>query len=203
MEPSSPTTRRIFSVGHSNRPMTSFLELLRRHSIEVIVDTRSAPYSKFATQFNQAEIKTSLQKAGWKYLFLGRELGGRPDRPEIYDDEGHVRYDRVAASAAFQEGIERLERGISQYRVALLCSEEDPSGCHRRLLVGRVLQRRGILVEHIRGDGELMREEALAARGKLDPTLMQVSLFEAPKEPPWRSVRPVWPKNRPSGSPER
>jgi len=183
--------------------MASFLELLTRHCIEVVVDTRSAPYSKFATQFNQAELKTSLQKAGWKYLFLGRELGGRPDRPEFYDDEGHVRYDRVAVSAPFQEGIERLERGISQYRVALLCSEEDPSGCHRRLLVGRVLQRRGILVEHIRGDGELMREEALAAREKLDPAYMQVSLFEAPKEPPWRSVRPVWPKHRPPGSPER
>lgn len=183
--------------------MASFLELLTRHAIEVVVDTRSAPYSKFATQFNQAELKTSLQKAGRKYVFLGRELGGRPDRSEFYDDEGHVRYDRVAASTPFQEGIERLERGISQYRVALLCSEEDPSGCHRRLLVGRVLQRRGILVEHIRGDGQLMNEDALTARDKLDMTQVQVSMFDTPKETPWRSVRPVWPKNRPPGLPER
>lgn len=183
--------------------MASFLELLTRHSIEVVVDTRSAPYSKFATQFNRAELQTALRKAGWKYLFLGRELGGRPDRAEFYDDEGHVRYDRVAASAPFQEGIERLERGISQFRVALLCSEEDPSGCHRRLLVGRVLERRGILVEHIRGDGRLMPEEALAANEKLDITQVQVSMFDAPKEAPWRSQRPILPKNRQPGSSER
>ena len=86
-------------------------------------------------------LKLALQEAGIRYLYLGRELGGRPEGDEFYDDEGHVLYDRVAATCLFQEGLSRLERGIREYKVAMLCAEENPAACHRRLLVGRVLHR--------------------------------------------------------------
>ena len=92
---------------------------------------------------------------------MGRELGGRPAGAEFYDQEGHVLYSRVAESSLFLEGLERLQEGLREFRLALLCSEENPAACHRRLLVGRVLAERGVAIDHIRGDGRLQSEAEL------------------------------------------
>jgi uncharacterized protein (DUF488 family) len=192
-----PGTRAL-TIGHSNHPVEVFLRLLREHQVEVIVDTRSQPYSKYAPQYDQEALKKSLAPAGIKYLFMGRELGGRPAGAEFYDAEGHVLYDRVAESPFFQEGLARLETGLRDSRVALLCSEENPAGCHRRLLVGRVLAQRGVSIDHIRGDGRLQSEAELIAEESGDDG--QLSLFDHAALAPWKSIPSVLPKKRPSSS---
>ncbi|TMQ12660.1 MAG: DUF488 domain-containing protein, partial [Deltaproteobacteria bacterium] len=96
------------------------------------------------------------------YVFLGAELGGRPSDPACYDEHGHVLYGRRARSSEFQAGIARLEAELARQRVAMMCSEENPEQCHRRLLVGRVLAARGVAIDHIRGDGRIEPESALA-----------------------------------------
>ncbi|MBI2192005.1 MAG: DUF488 family protein [Planctomycetes bacterium] len=190
--------RRMFSIGHSNHPLDTFLGLLKQYNVEVVVDTRSRPYSKYASQFDTDPLREALGKAGFKYLFLGRELGGRPDSAEFYDTEGHVLYSRLAESSLFLEGIRRLENGAQKYRVVLLCSEEDPAGCHRRLLVGRVLASRGIVLDHIRGDGRLQPEADLV---KEEEARRGTSLFPQAEENTWKSIRSVSPrKPRPSSS---
>lgn len=178
--------------------MEHFIELLRTHVVQVVVDERSQPYSKYATQFDQDALKAALQNAGVRYLYMGRELGGRPEGVEFYDEGGHVLYDQVAATANFQEGLKRLEKGIREYRVAMLCAEENPSTCHRRLLVGRVLLEHGIQVEHIRGDGRLQTEEEIAA--ELNPDRDQLTLFQKVEEEPWKSIPSVLRKKRPNNS---
>jgi len=189
---------RALTIGHSNHTVEHFLSLLRAHAVQVVVDERSQPYSKYATQFDQDLLKIALQAAGIRYLYLGRELGGRPEGDEFYDEEDHVLYDRVAATNFFQEGLARLEKGIREYNVAMLCSEENPAGCHRRLLVGRVLLDRGIQVQHIRGDGRIQSEEEVAA--ELDPNHDQLSLFQEAEAEPWKSIPSVLRKKRPSNS---
>jgi uncharacterized protein (DUF488 family) len=190
---------RVFTVGHSNHEESAFLELLARHAIDVLVDVRSQPYCGYSTHFNQEPLRQAAESRGIRYLFLGRELGGRPDGDEFYDDEGHVLYDRVAESPPFRQGLERLERGLRQYRVALMCSEENPRICHRWLLVGRVLRERGIELEHIRGDGRLQSDAELEAEGTDPHRPRQLQLF-AGEAPPWRSLRSVSPRRRPPGS---
>lgn len=179
MEKSPASSYRILTVGHSNHTFAHFLELLDLHSVQVVVDVRSAPYSKYAKQFDYELLKTALQDSPVRYLYLGRELGGRPKQNEFYDEQGNVLYDRVAASPLFEEGMARLERGIRQYKVAVLCAEENPAACHRRLLVGRVLLKRRIRVEHIRGDGRIQTEQELDA--ELNPDRDQLSLFSGMK----------------------
>jgi len=165
---------------------------LRDHAIEVVVDVRSAPYSRWSPQFNQRELRATITAAGMRYLYLGKELGGRPASPDLYDRDGHARYDLMAATEDFRSGIERVRAGILQYRVALMCSEEDPAGCHRRLFVGRVLINDGVRLLHIRGDGSEQEENpaALALRA----TYQQPSLLpgvDAREPEPWRSARPI------------
>lgn len=192
---------RLLTLGHSNHPLDRFLGLLKRHEAEVLVDVRSHPYSRFAPHFDSRSLKDAVTRASIRYLFLGKELGGRPDEPCFYDAEGYVLYWRVAESSFFVQGIQRLENGIQKFRVAMMCSEEDPTGCHRRLLVGRVLKEHGVQVDHIRGDGRLQSESDLEVAEVQKRGNGQTAMF-APVNSPraWRSVHPILHRNAREGN---
>ena len=185
MENVSSARLHVLTIGHSNHQIGHFLDLLKSHGVQVVADTRSQPYSEYSSHFDQNPLKKALEAEGIRYVFLGRELGGRPDGDEFYDDQGHVLYDRVSETHVFREGLSRLESGIREYEVAMLCAEENPTACHRRLLVGRVLLDRGIQVDHIRGDGRIQTEDEVAA--ETDPNRDQLTLFEKVEAEPWKS----------------
>ena len=190
----------LYTIGHSNHTEEEFVTLLRTHDIEVLVDVRSQPYSRYATHFSAESIRHVVEEAGVQYLFLGKELGGRPDGDEYYDEDGHVLYRRVAASALFLEGIGRLQQGIVDDRLSVMCSEEDPAICHRHLLIGRVMAQRGFEICHIRGDGRLQSvEELQPASGNNE---RQGMLFSEMERDSWRSLRSVLPKPPPVNSSE-
>jgi len=190
----------VFTIGHSSHPAEVFTALLTKHAMQVLVDVRSAPYSRYAPQFDRELLQRALDDAGIRYLFLGRELGGRPDNQAYYDGDGHVVYSRMTADPAFVSGIERLERGMSELRLALMCGEEDPAHCHRRLLVARVLIERGHEVVHIRGDGRLESDEAVATESGKSLVNEQPALFAELDEDQWRSTASVLPKKAPASS---
>lgn len=147
-------TLNIFTVGHSTQPIESFIALLKKHSISAVADVRSSPYSRHAPHFNTDTLKNELKKHGIAYVFLGRELGARSEDESCYNDNT-VSYRKLAKTSLFLSGIQRVEDGSLRYRVALMCSERDPTECHRTILVSRVLQERGAQVSHILGDGTL------------------------------------------------
>ena len=186
----------ILTIGHSHHAMEHFLDLLSRHEVQVVADVRSHPYSKFASQFDREPLIEVLRAAGFRYVYLGAELGGRPRGDAFYDRDGRVLYDRVAMSPVFRDGLARLKSGIQRQAVTLLCAEEDPAGCHRRLLVGRVLTDGGIAVAHIRGDGRLQTEQELRSAETHD----QMELFEEMEAAPWKSIPSVSQKRRQSSS---
>ena len=168
----------VLSIGHSNHPLDVFRDLLRRHAVVVLVDVRSSPYSRYATQFNRESLAAYLKGEGIEYRYFGDALGGRPPGHNFYDERGRVLYDLLAQSCEFRAGIERLIRLANGRRVALLCSEEDPTDCHRRLLLGRVLQARGVEVIHLRGDGRAQTEADVAREERQRKTGGQLALFE-------------------------
>ena len=187
-----------FTVGHSNHTIEAWLALLQKHAVEVVVDVRSSPYSKYVPQFDRELVQRSLEQAGIRYLFLGAELGGRPANPAYYDANGHVLYSRLCDDAGFQAAIARLETGMERFRVALVCGEEDPAHCHRRLLIGRVLTERGHTMIHIRGDGRLESDETVAAEAGKPLIERQPALFAELDEDQWRSTASVLPKKAPA-----
>jgi uncharacterized protein (DUF488 family) len=193
----------LWTVGHSNHPLETFLNLLHQHAIEVLVDVRSSPYSSYCPHFNSEPIKTAVKAAGLQYLFLGDSVGGRAEGEQFYDADGRVLYDKLAATDAFRDGIERLIKGLRAYRIAILCGEEDPTNCHRRLLIGRVLGERGVQVMHIRGDGRVQSEAELAAEQQFQKTKGQLSLFETEDPRQWKSTQSVLPRSPPPSSSRR
>jgi uncharacterized protein (DUF488 family) len=203
MQNPADTPAAVYTIGHSNHAPEVFLELLRAHGIGLVVDVRSSPYSGYAKHFNKDSIQGYLEAAGIRYLFLGDVIGGRPQGDEFYDAEGYVLYGRVAGSGRFQEGLARLLDEAAARRIALMCGEEDPKGCHRRLLVGRVLGERGVSVLHVRGDGRLQSEEELAAEERFRKTKGQLSLFDVEEPDEWKSTRSVLPNEAPPSSSRR
>jgi hypothetical protein len=191
----------LYSIGHSNVSLDDLLDLLQRHCIDVVADVRTSPRSRYVPHFDAQPLLGALSRRNIKYVALGKELGGRPDGDEFYDEQDYVLYGRLAATQTFQEGIERILQGVKTYRVALLCSEEDPLRCHRHLLIGRVLRERGTALLHIRGDGRIQNDSDLIMPRWGDS--MQAFPFESiPEERRWRSIRSVSRKRPPLNSSE-
>jgi uncharacterized protein (DUF488 family) len=183
--------RTLYTIGHSSHTAEHFLALLQQHRIQVLVDTRSAPYSRYTPQFDREALHDSIIAAGMKYLFLGDIVGGRPKDEAHYDEYGRARYGKVAETPEFLGGIERLEHGADEFRIALMCSEEDPTHCHRRLLISRVLIERGATVDHIRGTGEIQPEAQVTAASGKALIEVQPALFAELDEDKWRSTASV------------
>lgn len=184
----------IWTIGHSNHDLESFLRLLRGEDIEFAVDVRSYPYSRHAPQFNREKLRPALRENGIGYLFLGDAVGGRPNREEHYDGDGHALYGEMAQEPSFREAVDRLLRGASDHRLALVCSEADPRDCHRRLLVGKVLTDRGAELRHVLRDGTVVRETEVVLPANDSPTLFGDNGAQ------WRSTRSVSHRRRLSGS---
>lgn len=152
----------IFTIGHSNHSIEQFVALLEMHRISVLADVRSAPYSRMYPQFNREVLQELLDRSGIRYAFMGAELGARRDEPECYVEE-KARYDLIARTPRFREGLERLHRSAGRHRVALVCAEQDPLTCHRAILVCRHL-RTAFSISHILDDGRLECHAALEER---------------------------------------
>jgi uncharacterized protein (DUF488 family) len=150
-----PDALTVLTLGHSTHSWEQFLGLLRSANVTAVADVRSSPYSRHFPHFNRNELHAALRVDGIFYVFLGRELGGRPIEGRFYCD-GVADYEKMAQAPEFSKGLDRIIEGAKKYRIALMCSERDPLDCHRCLLVGRALAQRGIRVTHILGDGRIV-----------------------------------------------
>jgi uncharacterized protein (DUF488 family) len=191
---SSMSRLTIWTVGHSNQSFEAFAQLLLDEQIDIVVDVRSFPYSRFAPHFNREELAPALRERGIRYGYLGEELGGRPTKDEHYDEEGHALYGLMAREPVFCHAVDRLVAGARDHRVAVMCSEANPRSCHRRLLVGKVLAERGVELRHILRGGSVEIEHDVSI-GQQE----QGALFGT-QEAVWRSTQSVSRRRRLSAS---
>lgn len=134
------------------------MRLLHANSITLLVDVRSHPVSMWAPHFGKDRLARLLVEHAVEYVFLGRQLGGRPEGRQFYRQDGSVDYARRASAPDFVAGIEQLAVLARDRRTVILCAEEDPARCHRRRLVAPALRRAGLAITHIRGDAQLERD---------------------------------------------
>ncbi len=153
----------LFSIGHSNYEIEVFISLLQKHGVTAVADVRSHPYSRFLPHFNQTVLQESLAKEGIRYVFLGRELGARPSDQECYVD-GKAVYERLAATVAFHEGVQRVLKGSKKHKLSLMCAEKDPLTCHRAVLVCQHLRHFDLNINHILKNGDLESHNHLEER---------------------------------------
>ena len=65
----------MLTIGHSTRTADDFIAILRAHGVNLLVDVRTLPKSRYNPQFNIENLPTALQDAGIEYRHI-RELGG-------------------------------------------------------------------------------------------------------------------------------
>ena len=96
----------IMSIGHSSMSYEAFLTLLRNSGVTAVVDVRTSPFSRHFPHFGQVALRDELKRDGIAYVFLGKELGGRPSGREFYC-EGVADYEKMAATETFRDGLDR------------------------------------------------------------------------------------------------
>ncbi|MDY6785054.1 MAG: DUF488 domain-containing protein [Cyanobacteriota bacterium] len=180
----------IFTIGHSNLSIDESMARLHQHGITAVADVRSHPYSRYLPHFNKNSLEASLKIANIRYVFLGRELGARPQDLNCYVG-GKALYERIASTPEFQRGIERLVEGEKKYNIALMCAEKDPVTCHRAVLICQHLRKHNLEIKHILTNGNLetqaeLEERLLVLHGLSESSLnqpVQLSLFDSTTPP--------------------
>ena len=116
----------VFTIGHSNQPAAEFLGLLEAQDVELVVDVRSKPYSRFR-HFNREALEDRLDGMRILYSHRGKELGGHPPQDKFYNEHGRVAYERLATLRTFRRAISKIVEESEQSTLALMCTEEDPA----------------------------------------------------------------------------
>jgi len=139
----------LYTLGTSTRTIEEFLALFQEHVIEVGVDIRSFPTSRFP-HFIKRPLQKKLESVGIVYYYLGKELGG-------FRKGGYPAY---METESFQKGFKRLEEIGRKRRTAFFCSERFPWRCHRRWVARRLVQKRWKVIHIIeRGKVWVPRQE--------------------------------------------
>jgi len=127
----------IYTIGTSNRTLREFTALLEKFEIEMLVDVRRFPTSKFE-HFRKNNLEGSFKKRKMDYIYLGLELGG-------YRKGGYPEYMKTQA---FKDGMTKLKNLAGCKKAAVFCAERLPWRCHRRF-IGNYLQENSFRVIHI------------------------------------------------------
>jgi len=164
--------RIVHTIGHSTRPIGEFIELLRRHGIDTLVDIRTVPKSRHNPQFEQRRLERSLDDAGIEYRYVA-SLGGlrRPAKDSINTGWRNTSFRAYAdhmQSDEFAQAVDELAALAETRRPAIMCAEAVPWRCHRSL-VGDALLVRGVEVLDII-DGSAPRKHKLTSFAHVDGT---------------------------------
>jgi uncharacterized protein (DUF488 family) len=144
----------VCTIGHSNRPLATFLDLLRSNEITHVLDVRTIPRSHHNPQFNQDSLPASLDEIKIAYTHLPGLGGLRHARADSVNTawrnlsfRGYADY---MQSPVFSDNVQWVADLARTQRCVLMCAEAVPWRCHRSM-IGDALLVRGIRVEDIIG----------------------------------------------------
>ncbi len=155
--------RTIYTIGHSTREIEDFIDLLEENGIELLVDVRTFPMSRYNPQFNKEALFISLKHHGITYLHLAK-LGGRRGKTSkfshntAWEHSSFRNYADYAETEPFREGLEELIALARKSRTCYMCSEAVWWRCHRRIITDYLLAR-GWNVHHIMAPGKVQDAE--------------------------------------------
>lgn len=166
----------LYTVGHSTRTFSEFVEVLEAHSIQALVDIRSFPVSRRLPHFDRQSLEGTLPDAGIRYVWM-KELGGR--RGKIRDDSPHVairsdgfrNYADYMLTQPFHLAIAEVLQLAKESRTAYMCAEKFYRNCHR-MMVSDFLLARGHDILHIDSIGPVDRHNLMSEARIVDGQLI-------------------------------
>jgi len=128
----------LFTIGYSIHEKDSFMAVLLKNNIDMLIDIRSRPQYTNNTEFLQAKLIINLKAENIQYKYLGNSLGGRPKNMNYYNKK-RLDYNFFTKSPEFQIGISKIYNYLRKNNCVLMCSENDPLKCHRFLIISRYI----------------------------------------------------------------
>lgn len=135
----------IYTIGHSNRELAEFLELLESNGIQIVVDVRKMPRSRANPQFNGSELAKELASVGIQYRHLESLTGFRgkgTKESNAWENKSFQNYANYMRTEEFQAGIKQLEEMAKKGVPAIMCSEAVWWRCHRRMIADALVAQR-------------------------------------------------------------
>lgn len=142
----------VMTIGHSNRPLETFLQLLKAHGVKQVIDVRTIPRSRHNPQFNRDTLPGELRANKILYRHMPG-LGGLR-KPQCDSANGAWKNSAFRGFADYMQtkeftvSLARLMKLAAAKQVALMCAEAVPWRCHRSLIAD-ALALHGVQVEHI------------------------------------------------------
>lgn len=143
---------KVFTIGFTKKSAQQFFDLLRRSGAKHVVDVRLNNVSQLAGFAKRDDLKFFLKEVcGMDYVHTP-ELA---PTQEMLDEYKKLKGDWQTYERRFLDLMDkrRIENRIPKELVAdgcLLCSEDKPHHCHRRLVADYLLQRWGnIDISHL------------------------------------------------------
>ena len=174
-----------FTIGHSNRSLEEFVELLSGVNIELLADIRTIPRSRANPQFNEDTLPEALADFHISYEHMAA-LGGLRDKAEaiprdvngFWTNESFHNYADYALSKQFRAGFDRLLEQGRDLRCAMMCAEAVWWRCHRRIIADYLLLR-GRTVLHLMGNGRVETARMTPAARERDGQLVYPAAVQA------------------------
>ncbi len=146
----------IATVGYEGATPTAFDLALLSADIELVVDVRAVAISrKFG--FSKTVLSDRLRQLGMDYVHL-RGLGDpKPGREAARAGDMLLFRAIFAKHMVTPEASSDLEKLLSlalKKRVALLCYEADPEGCHRTIVANSIAKLGNLSILHLRVESE-------------------------------------------------
>ena len=175
---------KLFTIGYSGYEREQFLEALKAQGVNMVIDVRSLPASRYRPEYDKAAIGKYLLENGIDYCHMAWAFGARWEESRFIGAEGYVDFCLLSESDAFTRGVAKVvsltEQGKS---CALMCAEKDAMNCHRSILVARRFHEMGWKVLHL-SPGRIEAHQELERR-LLDlyfPYRFQISLLDEPRD---------------------
>lgn len=148
------------TIGHSDRSLEEFLELLREARVDLVADVRRIPRSRANPQFNEDTLPSALAAFDIRYEHMvtlgglrGRSRTVPPDVNGFWTNDSLHAYADYALTPPFRAGLARLRDAGRQRRCAIMCAEAVWWRCHR-CIVADYLVTAGETVFHILRPGD-------------------------------------------------
>lgn len=173
-------TKTLYTLGHSNRSLEDFLELIKAQAITQIVDVRTIPKSRLFPWFHQQALSNTLKKCGVVYYHL-KELGGLRKASvdsinTAWKNKSFRGFADYMQTDAFVSGLQKLNQLLTlENKTAIMCSEAVPWRCHRSLIADAEIAN-GILVFDILSPTTVKKHE-LTSFAKLNKKTNPVSVY--------------------------
>jgi len=146
-----------FTIGHSTRPITALVDLLKEADVRLVVDVRTVPRSRTNPQYNTDVLPRALMETqiGYEHIAaLGGLRGRKSDMPPqtnaYWENQSFHNYADYAMSESFRAGLLRLRELGQARRCAIMCAEAVWWRCHRRIIADYLIAA-GEVVFHILG----------------------------------------------------